>query len=340
MPLGFATVRFFYSYQSWSLLTFLQSILSIDFGWENPVRSLHILMWPITAGTILFLLNLPVIYGYFLETSTIAQDWLRIRMADEKSWDFWRQKAQTLTEAEKRTMLMRDDQIHDSETNWWYWHFFMVYLFISLPVRQLHTVYQILRFRPVKDTGILKKLFCLLLSPIWIVTLGLVYLVLLTYCILTSSFRGMTYLCLYLWCGPEYIENKRKQAAADRETKVALYQARNLSKEDLQGEGWQDEETNANNIAIKKLKRERGPLLLRPYRMMKLKLITELPDTKSDEELSGAARARVLSVRAGTSIRPGTARSNGAPVVRIPVGKSSSALSAGSGTGKAVDKGV
>ncbi|RPA74020.1 hypothetical protein BJ508DRAFT_418808 [Ascobolus immersus RN42] len=320
-------------------LSFAASILSIDLGWSDPVRSLHLLMWPTTIGTVLFLLNLPVIYGYFLEVSTTAQYWLRKRMADEKSWDFWKQKAQTLTEAEKRTMLMRDDQLHESETNWWYWNFFVVYCLISLPVRQLHTVYQVIRLRPVKDAGILKKLFCLLLSPIWMIILSIVYLVLLGYCVISSSSRGIVTAYIFLWSGREYLEKRNEQAEAARKAKIALLEAANEEKKEVYGKDWNDEETKRNDVAIKKLESSltRGHLLMRPVQIMKLKLITKLPDTGKNDEEAAVGKGKEKDVKDSADAqkpptnRPGTAQTVPKPASTHSVrGKAPSVRSNGS----------
>ncbi|RPA86459.1 hypothetical protein BJ508DRAFT_134026 [Ascobolus immersus RN42] len=122
VPLGFAT-----------------SVVSIqEFEFSDPVAALLWIMIPVTVGTIVFLINLPIIYLHFCLLMKGLQNWLRKNMTSgEIRWEFWSNRSKMLQEAEKRNTTVVNNTIHRTETNWWYWHYFTVFVLVLLPVREL-----------------------------------------------------------------------------------------------------------------------------------------------------------------------------------------------------------
>ncbi|RPA79031.1 hypothetical protein BJ508DRAFT_348848 [Ascobolus immersus RN42] len=309
-------------------LSFATSVVSIDLGWTNPVRSLMLIMFPTTIGTILFLLNLPVFYHYYSEATGLLQEWLRQKMLDDASpFAFWKSKAKTLKEAENRTRLLMDDQIHQSESNWWYWHFFLVFVLVSLPVKQLQFAFKLVRGRPVGGDydGILKKLLCLLLTPLWILILLLDYIVLLVYCALDSARRGIYLATIYLWKGRKQMERERDAKRAienpkdeDEDIYVGDYHYDSDSEYDYFEASARLEERNAtrkldvvrssidsglSRMAEQKTASDLPYFWARPIRIMRLEHIKKLSKKVDDAENNGAARTE--NGRKSASIRSG-----------------------------------
>lgn len=239
-------------------------------------------------------------------------------MLDEKSpWKFWKAKAKTLKEAETRTKLMMDDQIHQSESNWWYGSFFLVYFFISLPVKQLQLVNRFVRswLRPpkkeIQDTkddeeedengGILKQFVCILLIPLWITILLLVYLVIFTYCALDSLSRGVYFTAVYLWKGRKQMERERNRKNASRGAKEEEPEAPDPSDSESDSDYEYDNfstsatsfsrtSTDSKRTAFQdEAEKDEIPhLWIRPIAIMRLELLN-LPKKANDVESTAAA---------------------------------------------------
>jgi len=207
-------------------LTFSTSIVAIQgLNWKSPERALIRIMLAVTFGTIILLMNLAFLRRNLEALKTWAQRSIRLRMAgsldakvsskeptyQEKrpGWKFWKERAQSLREAEKRSALLTDNAIHDSGSDWWYWYFMAIFVIIVVPVQELTFIIRALRLQKIKKAGPLKKFVRVPWAPIWILQLVLVYMILLAgYAFL--SLIGLAHrTAVWLWTGDDITEGER-----------------------------------------------------------------------------------------------------------------------------------
>ncbi|KAG0634170.1 hypothetical protein HOY80DRAFT_929088 [Tuber brumale] len=211
-------------------LTFSTSLVAIqDFHWSSPAKALVRIALPVTFGTIILLMNLAFLRRNFAALKTWAQRSVRQRMAraperkgsskepiyreKRPAWNYWKERARGLREAEKRSTLLADNSTHDNESNWWYWYFMAIFIIIVVPVQELTFIIRTLRLQKVEKAGPLKKFVRLPWAPIWVLQLVLVYVIMLTgYSVL--SLAGLAHrAAVWLWTGDDIAEDK--EAAQD-----------------------------------------------------------------------------------------------------------------------------
>jgi hypothetical protein len=124
-----------------------------------------------------------------------------VHQEEQPTWKYWKDRAHSLHKAEKRSMLLSDNDIHGNESDWWYWYFLAIFVIVVVPVRELTFIIRTVRLQKIENAGPLKKLVRLPGALIWVPQLALVYLIILAgYAILTLV--GLVHLtAVWLWTG-------------------------------------------------------------------------------------------------------------------------------------------
>ncbi|KAG0635827.1 hypothetical protein HOY80DRAFT_1091638 [Tuber brumale] len=207
-------------------LTFSTSIVAIqDFQSPSPAKALIRIALPVTFGTIILLMNLAFLRGILAALKRWAQHSIRQRMTappkpkiypkepicQEKrpAWKYWKKRADSLQEAEKRSALLTDNDIHGSESDWWYWCFMAIFIMIVIPVQELFFIIRTLRGQRIQNAGPLKKIVRLPWAPIWVLQLALVYVVMLAGYAFLSWVRLVYRAAVWLWTGDDTAEGKK-----------------------------------------------------------------------------------------------------------------------------------
>lgn len=181
----------------------------------------------VTIGTVFLLMNLSAVRWYFTSLQSWFQASLQRKMGmkdpsksksarmgsqsvkpgtvscTEKrpTWKYWKDRAQGLKETEKRSTLLTDKSTHDGESNWWYWIFLVVYFFIALPVQEVRFSFLTLRLQSIEDSGPLKKLLRVPLTPLWMLLLAVVYVVILIAVTFFYIWDRLSSAVTWLWTG-------------------------------------------------------------------------------------------------------------------------------------------
>ncbi|KAG0125685.1 hypothetical protein HOY82DRAFT_492657 [Tuber indicum] len=199
-------------------LTFSTSIVAIqDFKWPSPAKALVRITLAVTFGTVIFLMNLTFLRRKLAALKRWAQRLIRQRMAGESEfkgprkeptypenqlvWECWKERARRLHEAEKRSTLLTDNDIHDNTSDWWHWYFIVIFIIIVVPVQELTFIIRTLRFQNIENSGPLKKFVRLPWAPIWVLQLALVYVIMLAWYAFLSLMGLVHVTAVWLWAG-------------------------------------------------------------------------------------------------------------------------------------------
>ncbi|CAZ82301.1 unnamed protein product [Tuber melanosporum] len=278
-------------------LTFSTSIVAIqDFHWPSPAKALVRIALAVTLGTIILLMNLAFLRRNLAALKRWAQRSIRKRMAgaskpktsskgpvyqDKRpAWKYWKKRARSLHEAEKRSALLTDNDIHDKESDWWYWYFMAIYIAVVVPVQELTFIIRTLRGQRIKNAGPLKKFMRLPWAPIWALQLALVYVVMLAGYAVLSLARFVHHTAVWLWTGNDTVEGKK---AAPEEVEKSLMA-------DLEG----DEESSEPEPDSTQQDGGLGGWLMKPAKKMMLPIVKEALQPKKkkkepDPESQGTA---------------------------------------------------
>ncbi|KAG0635831.1 hypothetical protein HOY80DRAFT_892376, partial [Tuber brumale] len=228
-------------------LTFSSSIVAIqDFHWQSPAKALIRIALPVTFGTLILLMNLAFLRRNLAALKRRAQRSIRQRMTGapkpeipskepiclekQPAWKYWEKRAHSLHEAEKRSALLTDNDINDSESGWWYWCFMAVFVTIAVPVQELTFIIRTLQLQRIQNAGPLKKIVRLPWAPIWVLQLALVYVVIFAGYAFLSSVRLVYRTAVWLWTGDDTAEGK----AAREEVEKSLMSDQEVDEESLE----------------------------------------------------------------------------------------------------------
>lgn len=204
---------------------------------------------------------------------------------DTASWDFWEEKSRSLREAEKRSTLLKDDTLHGSETNWWYWHFFLVFILLGLPVRELRFANEVIHNRKMPKVGILKKILRVPFAPLWMTILLIDYIVLLFCCIIKSTFVTFGKGLKWLWQGPEESEDYDDTKSIHSKSDQGTDSSSNVMVLNRNGTGldFPRVSMDGTRLLLRKTKKDHVPIWKRPINIMKLGAVL-VPKKDSDIE--------------------------------------------------------
>ncbi|KAG0125682.1 hypothetical protein HOY82DRAFT_616203 [Tuber indicum] len=199
-------------------LTFSTSIVAIqEFNWPSPAKALVRITLAVTFGTIFFLMNLA---------------FLRRNLAALKRWAQNSIRRRTAGAPELKGSGNND--IHYSESDWWYWYFIAIFIIIVVPVQELTFIIRTLRFQNIENSGPLKKFVRVPWAPIWVLQLALVYVIMLAWYFLSLmglrasqlvDETGEGYEASYSFRGPPHPKKEKESDEENQETVMGATEA-------------------------------------------------------------------------------------------------------------------
>ncbi|CAZ82302.1 unnamed protein product [Tuber melanosporum] len=272
-------------------LTFSTSIVAIqELHWKYPAKALVRIMLAVASGTLILLMNLSSLRRNLAALKRWAQRSIRNRMKgvpnrkktskkpicrDKRpAWNYWKKRARSLDEAEKRSALLTDNDIHGNESDWWYWYFTAIYITIVVPVQELTFIIRTLRGQKVENAGPLKKLVRLPGFPIWALQLALVYVIILAGYAFLPLVRFVHHTAVWLWTGNDTVESKK---AAPEEVEQS-----SMSEPEDDAEGLESEPDSTQKDSTQK---DTGLVdwLMKPAKIMMLLMVKEALQPKEEE---------------------------------------------------------